>query len=68
MSKTGTQATPKGRFDRELRRAVHWWEFAGERFPRTLFAAGSTTRAGHSIDLQTGIVTVKPAQAQGKEI
>ncbi len=34
------------------------WEWEGEHFPRTRFPAGSTTRSGAKIDLQTGEVAM----------
>lgn len=51
------QAAPKSRKQKGFRKAAAWWEWRGERFPRTRFPAGSTTKAGESIDLHTGEVT-----------
>jgi hypothetical protein len=53
------QAKPRGRYDKELKKRVSWWEHGDERFPRTNFAAGSPSKKGHMVDLQTGEVDVR---------
>jgi len=55
------QSKPGVRYDKSLKKRVSWWQHGEERFPRTLFQAGSRTKSGHSIDLHTGEVDVKEA-------
>jgi hypothetical protein len=49
-------AASGGRYDRDLKRHVSWWKHDDEHFPKTKFPAGSTTKKGKRIDLQTGEV------------
>jgi hypothetical protein len=51
-----SQAKPGGRYDKELKRHVSWWEHEGKRYPRTLFPAGTKSEKGETIDMQTGEV------------
>lgn len=52
------QATPKSRYDKELKKHVAWWEYGDEHFPRTSYPAGTKTKKGEMVDMHTGEVEV----------